>query len=272
MPREEANDASLIALAAAGDRSAAGAVVARHGAAVARFLRSVLPEGEAHEDAFQETFTAAFRSGERFSEVRGSLRTWLLAIARNTARSSRRASQRMTSTDPNLLDLGIAAGWGQHDPEREVSEKERRALLSQALGALDPEDRELLLLRDVEGLSGQETADLLGVSLAAMKSRLHRARLRMMAAYREQSRGVHAQQRTVGGLSCGEVLQVLSSYVDGELNDEGRAQVDAHLKGCSVCERFGGRFSLLVHDARAALGVETAIDGDAVQAMLDRLS
>ena len=64
--------------------------------------------------------------------------------------------------------------------------RESRAHVAAALTSLSPDDREVLLLRDVEGLSGEETAHTLGVDLAAMKSRLHRARLRLAAACRKE--------------------------------------------------------------------------------------
>jgi RNA polymerase sigma-70 factor (ECF subfamily) len=63
---------------------------------------------------------------------------------------------------------------------------QRRDLLAAAFEALTPEDREVLTLRDLEGLSGEQTAALLGVGLAAMKSRLHRARLALAARVRNE--------------------------------------------------------------------------------------
>ena len=83
-----------------------------------------------------------------------------------------------------LPELGEAAGWGSESPEAEVLRAERRARLARALDALAPEDREVLVLRDLEELTGEETAAALGLSLAAMKSRLHRARLRLAAQLR----------------------------------------------------------------------------------------
>jgi RNA polymerase sigma-70 factor (ECF subfamily) len=68
------------------------------------------------------------------------------------------------------------------DPEALAGRLETQAMLERALASLGDEDREVIVLRDLEGLSGEETAQALGLSLPAMKSRLHRARLRLLAA------------------------------------------------------------------------------------------
>ena len=85
-------------------------------------------------------------------------------------------------------DLGLRAGWGGPSPEDAAMSSERAALFAAALGRLAEEDRAVLTLRDLEGLSGEETASVLGLSLAAMKSRLHRARLALAAEVREEMR------------------------------------------------------------------------------------
>ncbi len=54
-------------------------------------------------------------------------------------------------------------------------------------------------------------------------------------------------EREVAGLRCSQVLEELSAYVDGDLLPERRAQIEAHLRGCNRCERFGGEFGALVH-------------------------
>jgi anti-sigma factor RsiW len=60
-------------------------------------------------------------------------------------------------------------------------------------------------------------------------------------------------EKVVGGLSCSQVLERLSDYVDGELSADARAQVEAHLRGCDRCERFGGEFRATVRGLRAHL-------------------
>ncbi|MEM7608480.1 MAG: sigma factor-like helix-turn-helix DNA-binding protein, partial [Myxococcota bacterium] len=83
------------------------------------------------------------------------------------------------------MDLGVAAGWGTRDPEHLVSLAQQSERLKDALQRLEGSEREVLLLRDVQQLSGKETAQALGLPIAAMKSRLHRARLRLAVELRK---------------------------------------------------------------------------------------
>ncbi len=81
-----------------------------------------------------------------------------------------------------LEELGLQAGWGCPPWTNSFVESlERRDTLEKALGRLSADEREILVLRELEGLSGDETAAVLELSLPAMKSRLHRARLRLAA-------------------------------------------------------------------------------------------
>jgi RNA polymerase sigma-70 factor, ECF subfamily len=261
-----------LAEALAGGPGARAALVSQEGPAVLRMLRYLTHSEERARDAFQDTFVAAFASANSYDPAAGALGPWLLAIARNVTRRSHRRSERERSEEPALMDLGLAAGWGADDVDNALDAGTRRTLLAQALSSLDADARELLLLRDVSGLSGEEAARVLGLSLAAQKSRLHRARLALLSAYREKEAGVLAQQREVSGMRCGDVLERLSAYVDGELAADERARIDAHLRGCSVCERFGGRFAGVVHGLRVELGAEPAVDGALVEGLAQRLA
>jgi RNA polymerase sigma-70 factor, ECF subfamily len=86
------------------------------------------------------------------------------------------------------VERGVHAGWGAESPEALVVEREAQEQLTRALDKLAAEYREILVLRDLEQLSGEEVAKLLGISLAAMKSRLHRARLDLASELRKGAR------------------------------------------------------------------------------------
>ncbi|MGB5266596.1 MAG: sigma-70 family RNA polymerase sigma factor [Polyangiales bacterium] len=183
-PEDESTpDRDLIARTAAGDRRAFERIVERHAAAVLRLATAVTDDPASAEDVLQQAFLSAYRSAASF-RAESSARTWLLTIARNAAYRVRAKRGREDLMDEPLMTLGREAGWGSDDPEALAIAAERRSALTSALQSLSAGDREVLILRDVEGLSGQEAADVLGIKSRALKSRLHRARLRLAGALR----------------------------------------------------------------------------------------
>ncbi len=182
-PATDLEDQQLLKALAAGDRSAFERLLDRHEAAVMRLLRALLPE-EAAEDGFQETFLSVFRNAGGF-QGRSSVRTWILSIARNAAwRHYRRRSGEPRDL-LSLEELGLAAGWGgADDPAAALERQERRRLLEKALEALPPPDRELIVLRELEQVPVREIAAMLDIGVGATKSRLHRARLRLLQSLR----------------------------------------------------------------------------------------
>jgi RNA polymerase sigma-70 factor (ECF subfamily) len=177
----EPDDRRLLLAASLGDRGAFERFVQRHEAAVFRLLRtSAAGEADA-EDALQEAFVAAWKGAGGY---RGgaSARGWILTIARNALSRSHRRRVGEPATFEPLDALGLEAGWGRDDALEGLA---RREVLDRAMGTLGEEEREVLVLRELEDLPGEEVAEMLGISVPAMKSRLHRARLRFLAALRE---------------------------------------------------------------------------------------
>ena len=78
-------------------------------------------------------------------------------------------------------------------------------------------------------------------------------------------------ERVVAGLSCREVLADLSEYLDNQLAPEQRAQIDAHLRGCANCERFGGQFSAVVTALRRSLANPEPLDETGLRQLRERL-
>jgi RNA polymerase sigma-70 factor (ECF subfamily) len=177
------DDATLLARTASGDGRAYAELVERHQGKVHRFLVRLLPASAA-EDALQETFLRALQKAGSF-RGEGSVLSWLLGIAKNEARMLSRKAGAIDRTAVSLETLGAEAGWGQESPEDLASLVDRREALERGIAQLDPSEREVLLMRDVLSLSGEETAAALGISLASMKSRLHRARLRLLAVLKK---------------------------------------------------------------------------------------
>jgi len=181
MPGEEREDLEALARVASGERRAMTSIVEHHRDAVFRYARTLCRSEAQAEDVLQDTFIAAMRHADDFRGA-GSVRGWLLTIARNRAFTAQRKRSGEPAHFEPLDALGVEAGWGAEDALEVLARKDA---LRQAMATLDPEDQEILTLRELEGLSGPEAAEVLGLSLAAMKSRLHRARLKLAAALRK---------------------------------------------------------------------------------------
>ncbi|MCA9668435.1 MAG: RNA polymerase sigma factor [Myxococcales bacterium] len=180
------DDFALLTRTAQGDRQAFGRFVDRHQAALLRYLRLLARGAADAEDALQETFIGALRGAASFEG--GSARAWLMTSGRRALLRARRLRAGEPARHESLDELGQRAGWGDPGgPQRIAEQLEARELVHAALAALCTEDREVLLLRDVEGLSAAEAAGVLELSVAALKSRLHRARLRLAGELRARS-------------------------------------------------------------------------------------
>ena len=145
-----------------------------------RYLHRLCGSIDQAEELTQETFVRAYTGLLTF---RGdcSVATWLFRIARNTYLNSlRRPSPTRIDTDELLAIPDMA---GASDPVRQYAAVEQRGLIALALAQLPEQQRSVLLLRDAEGLAYVEIADVLGISLSAVKVNLFRARNTFRAAY-----------------------------------------------------------------------------------------
>lgn len=146
-----------------------------------RIARAIAGNDATADDVWQEAFLAAHRALAGFrGTTDAELHGWLSSITRNAARRRARSEGHVHAL-PSLLELGVAAGWGR-SPEDELGGEIDRATVWAALDTLEPDARELVVLRDLDGQSSDEVAAALGITVGAMKSRLHRARLQLMAA------------------------------------------------------------------------------------------
>jgi RNA polymerase sigma-70 factor (ECF subfamily) len=182
----EPDDASLLAMSASGDPDAFDRFVARHRAAVFRYLRTKTNDADA-DDALQHTFVQAWRNAATIV-VADTARPWLFTVARNAVVLQQRHAHATNPTDDEIGHLGELAGFAADDatPQRFAEVAEERSVVQAALASLPEQDREILTLRDLEQLPGERVAELLSLSLPAMKSRLHRARLRLVAELRNR--------------------------------------------------------------------------------------
>jgi RNA polymerase sigma-70 factor (ECF subfamily) len=238
------SDETLIGRIAAGDLSAFDRLVRRHQAAVYRFARAAAPEDGGPEEILRETFRAARRAASRHRDE-PSARPWLLALARQ-AIDRRRPRSREADLTP-LRELARAAGWGSSGEAAACGNDGEAAFM-----ALSPEDRELLTLCDREYFTVDEAARVTGLSDAAVRTRLHRARLRLLARGGPPApEGARMEdERLVAGLHCGEVLADLTEHLDGRLSRDRAERIDEHLEGCAGCRRFGGEIAAVVRALR----------------------
>lgn len=137
----------------------------------------MVPDRDQAADAVQEAFFSAYRNMRSFRG--GSVRSWLSRIAINAAMDQQRLRKRRPSQPyPELDDETWQPPAGPDaDPERTALEVERSRALQGALAGITPDQRHAIVLFDVEGYDYQEIADLTGVSLGTVKSRIHRGRL-----------------------------------------------------------------------------------------------
>jgi RNA polymerase sigma-70 factor, ECF subfamily len=170
-------DQMLLAAAREGDVDAFAELVRRYEHRVRSVLLHLLDDDRDVEEATQDCFVQAWRNLYRF---RGdsAVFTWLYRIAVNEALARARRKRLPTADLDEALER-IESVDPAEQPQDAAALAELRAFLAARIRTLEPEYRAPLVLRDVLGLSNQEVADILGLSLAAAKSRIHRARMQI---------------------------------------------------------------------------------------------
>lgn len=185
------DEAVLVAQLRAGDEAAYEHVVRAYGGRLLAVARRIVGSEEDARDVVQDAFLNAFKSVSRF-EGNAKLSTWLHRIVVNAAlmklrTRKRKPEQSIETMLPSFLDDGHHEerfkSWDE-PIDKVMERKEARELVRRQIDALPEGYRTVLVLRDIEGLDTEETANLLGLSVNATKIRLHRARqaLRTMLA------------------------------------------------------------------------------------------
>jgi RNA polymerase sigma-70 factor (ECF subfamily) len=188
-----AYEASLIARLRAGEQSAFEELVTEYQPLVYALILHSLGNAEDARDATQETFLKIYRHFERF-RGEASLKTWICRIAINQARSTERWWRRRRRNETSSLDEpadelgGISTRLTSRTatPESQAIARERRRQLQQALGGLKKDFRVAVVLRDIQGLSYEEIASILEISVGTVKSRIARGREMLRVSLKEQ--------------------------------------------------------------------------------------
>jgi len=228
-------DDHLLTAARRGDAAALEALLVRYQPHLFRFGLRMCGNMEDASDVAQDSLMAMARSVRDF---RGdsSVSSWLFTIARRFCIRKRRRSKFAPVREESLDASGAEATERVADPapgpEQLATNRELAAALTRAIDALDPSQREVLVLRDVEGLSAAEVATVLGTSVDAVKSRLHRARIAVRQSLAPVLGPVGAASR---GEACHDVVKLFSQHLEDEIDPGVCATMEAHLARCTQC-------------------------------------
>jgi len=178
------DELQLVTQAREGDTDAFNELVRRYEGRVFRLAQHITQNREDAEDVLQESFLKAY---EHLDQFKGDSKfyTWIVRIAVNQAlmKLRRRKTDKSVSLD-ETIDTGEdtvtreVAAWDE-DPEQRFTREEIGEILNSAVESLEPLYRSVFVLRDIEDLSTEETAEALNLSIPAVKSRLLRARLQL---------------------------------------------------------------------------------------------
>ncbi|GJQ63307.1 MAG: RNA polymerase subunit sigma-24 [Melioribacteraceae bacterium] len=172
------NEEEIIREAQNGNQKALAELVKKYEQTVFNFAFKICRNKERAEHTMQETFLSMVKNISQFSG-KSKLSTWLYTVVSNhclmLARSSKKYGYTSLDDDDSLIDEKNVADWDV-TPDRVTENNELKEMLDQAIQKLPHDYRIVFLLRDVEGLSTEETGKVTDLSIPAVKSRLHRAR------------------------------------------------------------------------------------------------
>lgn len=230
-------DSELLEAARGGDARSLETLLERHQEQVYRFGMKMCRDPEDARDVLQDTLLAMARNVRDFRGA-SSISTWLYTIARNFCIKKRRRSkfapERERSLDTDAAPDAARLADPAMGAEEALAGKEVEQALERGIRALEPIYREVLLLRDVEGLTALEVAEVLGVSVQAVKSRLHRARL-SVRAHVAPLLGIPPEPGAAPSGTCPDVLTLFSQHLEDEISADMCAEMERHVEACGRC-------------------------------------
>lgn len=217
------------------------------------FSMRVCGQREDAEDTMQEVLLKSVPYLPRFESPK-ALVVWLYKVAKNRCLMSRRRSkfapkEKLSLEDlmPDRQELERLSEAGSINPETYAIRSEEAGRLRQAIQKLPPQYRIVLVLRDMEGLTDDEVAEITGLRSGTVRVRLHRARLfvrkELVKAPRPSRRGESVSSRTTSAdqprpARCKAMFAELSNYLDEQLDDSLCDELEKHLDGCEPCKAF----------------------------------
>jgi len=222
---------ALLKKARRGDSDALGQLLTAASVPAWRWSRGFCRNSEDAADLVQDVLHTLLRSLESF---RGdaTLSTWTYVVARRACmRRQQRARRSHSIEEPAMRAVRDRADRSPGPPAR-AERRELALRLEHAIAALPVAQREVLVMRDVEGLSAAEVGEALGLGERAVKSRLHRARTALREVLAPYVKGGDAPPPAA---SCPETARMLSRYLEGELDARTCARMEQHVEGCEAC-------------------------------------
>ena len=204
---EDLDDAALVERAHRREGAAFWLIIKRHNQRLYRVAHAILDDDAEAEDVLQETYLRAFTHLSEF-RAEARLSTWLTRIALNEALGRRR--RRRPTVDMKALEA-MAAPSNAHQlgPEQAAALVDIRRLLERAISGLPEHYRIVFVMRDVEEMSIEETALLLGLQPETVSTRLHRARKLLRQALQEKVADVFTDTLLFGGARCDRLTQAV---------------------------------------------------------------
>ncbi|GMV14995.1 MAG: hypothetical protein AMXMBFR56_32190 [Polyangiaceae bacterium] len=227
------DERALLEAAQRGDDDALTELINRYSPSIYRFGMKMCRHEQDAQEIVQDTLLAAARNLRDF-RGQSSLSTWLYTIARSYCIKRRRRNVGEPSVHEPLHELraeGVPELVDARAPDEQAASREIEAALERAIDELEPMYREVLILRDVEGLTAPEVGKVLELSVEAVKSRLHRAR----AQVRERISPLLAPEPPAPHAGCPDVVELLSRHLEDDVSPEVCREMEQHVAGCPRC-------------------------------------
>lgn len=229
------------------------------------FSMRVCGHREDAEDTTQEVLLKSIPHLPKFDSPK-ALVVWLYKVAKNRCLMSRRRSKFAPRQDlsleelmPDRQEIDRLGADGGINPEAFAIRSEEAGRLRQAIQRLPAQYRIVLVLRDMEGLTDEEVAEITGLRAGTVRVRLHRARLfvrkELMKAARPRAGGrADAPQAAASELPkparCKAMFAELSNYLDEQLDDSLCAELERHMDGCEPCKVFLASLAAAIQQCR----------------------
>ncbi len=231
------------------------------------FSMRVCGQREDAEDTMQEVLLKSVPYLPKFESPK-ALVVWLYKVAKNRCLMSRRKSkfapaQELSLEDlmPDRMELEQLGSDGKISPEAFAIQGEQAARLREAVQKLPAQYRIILVMRDMEGLTDDEVAEITGLRPGTVRVRLHRARLfvrkelmklwKLPRAKRRLS-FVPNDDRTIRPARCKAMFAELSNYLDEKLDDSMCNELEQHISGCEPCKAFLATLEATIAECRKA--------------------